>query len=317
MVFCGFKRHTPPVRGRICKNHAALRGAGARKSMAEGTRPDEMVIRAMSRGDLERALSWAAEEGWNPGVSDAACFHAADPAGFLMGFVGGRPTASISVVRYADGFGFLGLYIVRPEARGQGYGLRLWQAGLGYLEGCTVGLDGVVAQQANYARSGFELLHRNLRFAGIPAGEAPADEGLRAVTPDLIPQVLAFDGGRFPAARARFLACWLNADGHRALALVRDGAVAGYGVIRRCRRGSKIGPLFAAREGDADILFRGLAAGAAAPVIIDVPEPNPFARALVERHGMALEFETARMYRGRAPDLPLDEFFGITTFELG
>jgi hypothetical protein len=28
-------------------------------------------------------------------------------------------------------------------------------------------------------------------------------------------------------------------------------------------------------------------------------------------------FETARMYRGRAPDLPLDRIFGITTFELG
>ncbi|HEU4518958.1 MAG TPA: GNAT family N-acetyltransferase, partial [Microvirga sp.] len=56
---------------------------------------------------------------------------------------------------------------------------------------------------------------------------------------------------------------------------------------------------------------------AAAPVIIDIPEPNRFALALVERHGMALEFESARMYRGRAPVLPLDEIYGITTFELG
>jgi GNAT superfamily N-acetyltransferase len=285
--------------------------------MAEGTGPDGMDIRVMSRDDLERALSWAAQEGWNPGLADAGCFHAADPAGFLMEFVEGRPTASISVVRYADAFGFLGLYIVRPEARGRGYGFRLWQAGLAHLDGCTVGLDGVIAQQANYARSGFALLHRNLRFAGPPTGEAPAGAELQAVSAKLVPQVVAFDRARFPAQRTRFLECWLHAEGHRALAVVRDGAVSGYGVIRRCGRGSKIGPLFAEREEDADILFRALAAGASGPVILDVPEPNPAALALAERHGLALEFETARMYRGVAPDLPLGQIYGITSFELG
>ena len=235
-----------------------------------------------------------------------------------MGFVGGRPTASISVVRYSDGFGFLGLYIVRPEARGRGYGLRLWQAGLEHLAGCTVGLDGVVAQQANYARSGFELLHRNLRFAGPADEEAPADGGLQPVTPELLPQVLAFDGGRFPAARTRFLACWLNADGHRALALVRDGAVAGYGVIRRCRRGSKIGPLFAEARGRCRHPVPRARGRRRGPGHHRHPGTQPLrAWRLVERHGMALEFETARMYRGRAPDLPLDEIYGITTFELG
>jgi hypothetical protein len=28
-------------------------------------------------------------------------------------------------------------------------------------------------------------------------------------------------------------------------------------------------------------------------------------------------FETARMYKGSAPVLPLDNIFGVTTFELG
>jgi hypothetical protein len=32
---------------------------------------------------------------------------------------------------------------------------------------------------------------------------------------------------------------------------------------------------------------------------------------------MAPVFETARMYRGAAPELPLGNIFGITTFELG
>ena len=33
--------------------------------------------------------------------------------------------------------------------------------------------------------------------------------------------------------------------------------------------------------------------------------------------GLTPVFETARMYRGPAPALPLERIFGITTFELG
>ena len=31
-------------------------------------------IRQMTRAELELALEWAAEEGWNPGLHDAAAF---------------------------------------------------------------------------------------------------------------------------------------------------------------------------------------------------------------------------------------------------
>ena len=124
----------------------------------------DLLIRPVTRDEFEVAVEWAAQEGWNPGLDDGACFHAADPGGFLLAFRDGEPVASISVVRYGEGFGFLGFYIVRSDMRGQGYGYRLWQAGLAHLGGRTVGLDGVVAQQDNYRRSGFALAHRNVRF---------------------------------------------------------------------------------------------------------------------------------------------------------
>jgi hypothetical protein len=65
-------------------------------------------IRAMSRSELELAIGWARDEGWNPGLHDATPFHAADPEGFLVGVLEGRPISSISVVRYGGTFGFLG-----------------------------------------------------------------------------------------------------------------------------------------------------------------------------------------------------------------
>src|SRR5438270_5682326 len=125
--------------------------------------PVEQKIRQLTRAELGLALDWAAAEGWNPGLGDADCFLQADEGGFLGSFLAGRLVASISVVAYDPAFAFLGLYIVAPAFRGQGFGFALWKAALARLGTRVVGLDGVVAQQDNYARSGFRLAWRNQR----------------------------------------------------------------------------------------------------------------------------------------------------------
>ena len=89
-----------------------------------------LAVRRMTEADLALALEWAAAEGWNPGLHDARSFYAADPQGFLLGELDGAPAGSVSAVRYGAVFGFLGLYIVRPEFRGRGFGLKLWRAAL-------------------------------------------------------------------------------------------------------------------------------------------------------------------------------------------
>lgn len=276
------------------------------------------TIRTMTPADLALALDWAANEGWNPGLADAEPFRAADPDGFLMAFVDGQPAASISVVRYGDHLGFLGLYIAAPAFRGRGLGWALWQEGLRHLEGCSVGLDGVVAQQENYRRSGFVPAHRNVRYEGLARADMPLDSRLAPIGQGLLPSVLAHDRLCFGAAREAFLAAWTRGPGRRGYALVEDGEVLGYGVIRACREGHKIGPLFADDETTADILFRALAATVKGEaVVLDAPEPNAAALALAERHELSPVFETARMWKGPVPDLPLDRIYGITTFELG
>jgi hypothetical protein len=94
--------------------------------------------------------------------------------------------------------------------------------------------------------------------------------------------------------------------------------VAGYATIRQCRTGWKIGPLFADDTARADLLFRQLAADAGTdPIILDLPEPNRAALDLAKAYNLSPVFETARMYRGVAPSLPIDRMYGITTFELG
>lgn len=280
---------------------------------------DEFSIRTMGMADLRIAIGWAEDEGWNPGRGDHGAFFAADAEGFLMGFLGEEPVTSISVVRYGPSFGFLGFYICRPEHRGKGLGWRTWQAGLARLGERTVGLDGVVAQQENYRRSGFLPAYRTIRFIGAPRLAFPADRRLVPMSGELVPAVAAFDSSCFPAPRRSFLDAWLDGDGgRRAYALVADGTIEGYGVIRPAISGFKIGPLFARTGEGADLLFRALASAAGdEALIIDCPEPNASALALAERYGLSSAFETARMYRGAAPVLPIDSIFGITSFELG
>ena len=44
---------------------------------------------------------------------------------FLLGEFAGAPAAILSVVNYDERFSFLGFYIVRPDLRGRGLGLRI------------------------------------------------------------------------------------------------------------------------------------------------------------------------------------------------
>ena len=255
-----------------------------------------LQIRVMRPRELAVAADWAAAEGWNPGLADAACFAAVDPRGFLIGEIDGEPAATISNVVYDDRFAFLGFYIVRPDLRGQGLGLRIWQAAMAHAGARTVGLDGVVAQQDNYRKSGFVLAYPNIRHGGvIPAGAAPA--GIVPLSQVPLADVAADDV--FPASRAGFLRDWIGASGHIGRALLRDGRLAGWGVIRPCRTGFKIGPLTADDRLAAEAVFVALvAAVGGGEVFLDVPGVNPAALALARDHGLAPVFETARMYTG-------------------
>ncbi|WP_111429146.1 GNAT family N-acetyltransferase [Rhodobacteraceae bacterium DSL-40] len=278
-----------------------------------------LTIRTMTEADLGRVLDWAALEGWNPGRDDARTFFASDPEGFLIGEIGGEPVAAISVVRHAPEVGFLGLYICRPEWRGQGHGLALWQAGIARRAGASIGLDGVVAQQTNYRRSGFALSHRNIRFSGPAPAPDPIAEGIRPITPDLVAAVIAYDAAIAGYARPAYLRAWLAPSPHRtALVLLRGARIRGYGVLRACLEGSKIGPLFADGPGEARALFTALARHAGdGPVILDVPEPNVAATALAWDFGLTPGFETARMWLGPPPPEDPSRTFGVASFELG
>ena len=277
-----------------------------------------MRYRTASLDDLRQALDWAASEGWNPGLDDAAAFYAADPDGFFVAEVAGAPVAAISVVNHSDSFAFLGLYLCRPDYRGQGIGYGLWQHALAHAGDRTVGLDGVAAQEANYAKSGFTRTGATMRFIGTLA---PQPHPLvRALAHGDRPDLHRLDAAANGISRPAFLNAWLNETETRKTVVLGDGrAITGFATARLCRSGVKIGPIIAERSADALALAAAaLAALGTEPTeaAIDLPAHNVDLRAMLNALGFENTFTTARMYK-RSPPQTGAPLQAIATMELG
>jgi len=279
---------------------------------------DTFIIRTMRPDEIQLAIDWAAAEGWNPGIGDAACFASVDPEGFLIAELDGAPAATVSCVNYDARFAFLGFYIVRADLRGKGYGLRIWDAAIAHAGTRVIGLDGVTAQQENYKKSGFQLAYANVRCGGTVAASAAPRADIIELSDVPIAAVEAGDAMVFPAPRSAFLRTWIGSPGHIGCAVMGDGRLSSWGVIRPCRIGFKIGPLVADdRVGAEAVLSALIARVGGGEIFLDVSAINHEAAALARDFGLAPVFETARMYTGAIPPLRLERVFGVTTFELG
>ena len=278
----------------------------------------DLRIRSMRPDEISIAVDWAAAEGWNPGLADAACFSTVDPDGFLVGELDGAPAATICCVNYGATFAFLGLYIVRKDVRGCGHGLKIWNAALAHAGPRVIGLDGVVAQQQNYKKSDFKFAYANVRYGGTVATADTHRRRVVALAEVPFALVAADDATVFPAPRAAFLRAWIGSTGHVGRALVRNGRLTAWGVMRPCHKGNKIGPLVADDRAAAEVVVGALLTSAGGGgIFLDVPSVNRDAVALAQDLGLAPVFETARMYTGEVPPLALERVFGVTTLELG
>jgi GNAT superfamily N-acetyltransferase len=278
---------------------------------------EEFKIRKMSREEVEFAVEMAAAEGWNPGTHDGKIFYETDPEGFFMAEVSGKPVGCASAVAYDDSFGFLGFYVVKPEFRGRGIGTKLTEKCLKYLGDRNIGLDGVVENEEKYQKiMKFRSFYSNLRFEGRGGGKVP--DGLIKLSTVPFEALLEHDRKMFPALRSSFLEKWIKQPDSCSFAAVEAEKLKGYGVIRKCWQGYKIGPLFADSPEIAEKILLALKASVPGEsVYLDVPEPNKEAMRIAEKYRMTVMFKTIRMYSREEPEIKLENVYGVTSFELG
>lgn len=281
------------------------------------------LIRPIDEPLLNQLIVWAGLEGWNPGLNDASLFWSIDPEGFLGIELDGEFAGGGAVIRHSASFGFMGLYIVDPAYRGRGLGRILWGARRDSLllrlsPGATIGLDGVDAMVGFYERGGFRRTTRHRRFRS-PEGVAFSGTGETICASRIeLEQFLLMDALCFPGGPRRSLATWISQPGAISRAVVRDGRLQGYGVLRPCLTGWRVGPLFAEETQAAEVILTSLLESAQGqPVFIDAPDNNSRAVELCKALGMEEVFGCERMYLGPAPAIDPRRIFGVTTLEVG
>jgi hypothetical protein len=277
----------------------------------------DIEVRNLYPDEIHIPIEWAREEGWNPGIHDGECEYPVDPEGWFCVLTNDMIIGVGAATNYDDNFSFMGYYIVKPGYRQTYAGIALIRAFQRHVGSRNLGIDGVFELQQRYADSlGMKLAYRNIRWEGVAEG---------IPQPDLVPvqdlpfeKIFEYDSRHFPADRRKFLERWIDMPESHSLACTDGREIRGYGTIRKCFTGHKIGPLFANDPLTAEKIFQGLTSFATGdPVFLDTPEPNDEAVALARRHGMAQVFGTARMYSNYIPKLPIEEIYGVTTFELG
>jgi ribosomal-protein-alanine N-acetyltransferase len=287
----------------------------------------------MAEADLPLVTEWARREGFCPGIGDAGIYRHTDAAGVWVGCLGDQPVGCIAGIRYDAHYGFIGLFLVRPEHRGQGYGVALWHQAMEHLaEVACIGVEAAPEREGDYACWGFRPASRTVRWH-LPAAARPRcvtaslPQGHRLVAGGAVkPEVVqAYDARHEATPRPHFLSEWLaQRAGEVLVALDPQGCCRGFGRIRPCllpegdgRHGWRIGPLLADAPPLAGGLLEGLCSGRAGPVLIDAPETNPRARRLLEERGFRPGGHTIRMYRGTPPQLPDQDIYGLACLELG
>ena len=280
------------------------------------------ILRNLRLSELHTLVEWAREEGWNPGPNDADIFWNTDPDGFVGFFIDDQMIGGGAIISYEGKFGFMGLFILRPEYRGLGLGRDLWYLRRNRLierlqKGATIGMDGVVAMQNFYAEGGFSLAYRENRYERRGAAYAISDS-VSAIKEEEIPDVIAYDKIRFGFERSKFLIPWLENAEERKFRYSDQGIFKGYAVVRKAHVGYKIGPLYAENTDVAEALYKACLNSVIDEVVsIDVPIINQEAMAMIKSYEANYIFECGRMYFGNQPSFDVSKVYGVSSFELG
>jgi len=292
-----------------------------------------LEIKPFMPTDLDVVTGMAREQDFAPGMGDIEIYANTDRQGIWLAWQDNVPVGCIAAVTYSPSYAFIGLFVVKPEHRGQGIGRRLWQHALKTLNSVEcVGLEAAVQMVGFYEQAGFQkdcITTRRQMLCRSDQSEHPNTTLLQRSDITVVPlreisleAIQRYDERHEISPRPHFLELWLR---HRAgdVFVARDsqGACHGYVRIRPCLlpigEGWRVGPWLAEDPGMASLLLNNAIDRHRGIVLIDTPGHNPSAKTITTAKGFKPMGSTVRMYKGLMPEGHDRNIYGLACLELG
>ena len=278
----------------------------------------QATIRPLHPQETRSIAQWTKEEGWNIGLHDTQVYQNFSATSLIGAFVEQQLVGVSAVFLYNPRYAFFGLYRIKPDFRGQGYGLAMTRYRLQAARHRNVGLESSLENTHRYRHIRFRSDYRHQRYY-FKGHEESLPDNIIDISEIPLAKVIQFERQIYGEDRDTFLRCWLTYPKFTTKILVRDGHIRGYFVLRptsdnECRLGSFTADSLA----DAEHLLRAAQYFSKGKgLYIDMPENNPNAQTLVQTFNGQLLFESVRMYKGYALDINHHKVYGIASLEAG
>lgn len=233
----------------------------------------------MQATDFKVINQWCIDEGWNIGLYDSDAYYKIDPLGHFIAKDSER-VASLSLIKHSPTFFTLGPFIVHKSCRGQGIGEALWNVAMTRMNQehpeALIVLYSVSGQVERYKKAGFVPVCTIQRWYIHSNPSTPLTHSRCTVlTKKLIPALNQYNQRHYFINQALFFEL-LQKPETNGLVFMDDNVIKGFGLIRRCVRGFRIGSLVADTPEIAQSLIAELLVFAQRETIfIDVPDSNP------------------------------------------
>lgn len=265
------------------------------------------AIRMMTLADVPLVWRLKQQAGWNQTEADLRRFLALEPRGCFVAERQGHGVGVVTTCTFEgsnDGrhnaVGWIAMMLVDQAFRRQGIGQALMTCALEYLDERSmrsVRLDATPEGRPLYEKLGFISEYSLHRYGGQPAIDAVMEA--REFRSADLPGVLEIDRAITGTDRSKLLVPLLAEPGSHSYVMERAEHIAGYLTMRPGSNAPFVGPCVALdAAAGAALLTVAFTRLHGQSILIDVPDDNLAAVALLEAAGLAPRRQLVRMCRG-------------------
>ncbi len=278
-----------------------------------------MTIRNLALDEMQITDRIADVDGRNPGLSDGEFMFKADPNGSIAALFDSQVAGTISLVKYPEQLGFLGLHIVMPNMKNHGLSEKLLSVIMEYAGDLNIGLNCREDQISMYEDAGFKSAFKIIHYEGESDGELKMGSDIKSPFSLDFEDLYDYIRNIIPYDRKLFTSHWINQPQSLLLCKHLENEFHGVGLFKPCSKGYRLAPLLSSDVDSAKDLLISLATHfeKGTPYFLDMPEPNKGGKNLAKELGLKVIGESVRMYNGNEHKVLFENCFSFLSMEIG